>query len=720
MASELVFNLFDELENQDPRVEHYLREKFQGIQSKSNGVVSRNPPSPRLFIGGVPSSVRNEAFLDHLAPFGPCQDFHRHRDSKGPQNLTFIHVTFESIDKAHQALKHFRQVELFGKLNVDFAHDRLEGDIDNGLNDFQLYKTLGASKDKAASKMPFAVHPTPSALSLKPGWVRVKFQIVNVKRQLCFMPNGYCAFQHPFLTAELAEQISQLESLLADNVKVFQKQSPLESHQLKSGLYVLGFYEGQFYRGLVMDKISEDEFCIWFIDYCNFEILPLQLIRSLPPNLASVCPRLGHLAKIASIKPGLNHEAIDWLTHQITYKDHKVQVEVQTKEKIGDSNVKDTIVLFVNIRVTEPFKETTILLSEELVKKGLATSLVKNVVKQTTSDGSSKNQEIYPCSINHLLSRPISPDADPNSSFLAEISHFESPSNFWVVDRPQSPTLTKLQNLVQEIAAKIPPVPVAPKVGNLILALWGGEDDDKEFYRGMVTRVNMSEEEKARSLTVRFVDFGNVDVVLMKDIRPMPKEIVKFPVQAYQCKLAHCHPKGERWSKLEIQRVQNLLADINDLKCQLIQNGSVKDDTSHYAVLWNGDQKVSVNAQIRISFLGSQVSQQQFITEEKEKQAMPVDANSPSFEVIPDLLNGSNGLGLKEPRNLEERVNELENVIEAQQKLIQALKIKVATLESQSTKDDIKVRMDNMEAAMNVLKRNHETLELDLVKNKVI
>ena len=65
-----------------------------------------------------------------------------------------------------------------------------------------------------------------------------------------------------------------------------------------------------------------------------------------------------------------------------------------------------------------------------------------------------------------------------------------------------------------------------------------------------------------------------------------------------------------------------------------------------------------------------------------------------------------------------DRVEALERLVEEQNLQIRVL---MQSLEAKDAIEDrLEERLENMEAAVNLLKRNHEALELDLVKKKVL
>ena len=80
------FNLFDELENSDPRVEHYLQSRLDARHSNNNGNSSNSNsslygnPSTRIHVSRIPASVQDSSLKDVLIQHGNFTDYHRQRD----------------------------------------------------------------------------------------------------------------------------------------------------------------------------------------------------------------------------------------------------------------------------------------------------------------------------------------------------------------------------------------------------------------------------------------------------------------------------------------------------------------------------------------------------------------------------------------------------------------------------------------------------------------
>ena len=106
----LEFNLFDELENSDPRVEHFWQSRLSAYQKlgRSNGDSCRSHGEPdgeskhtrgertnsrRIHIARIPTSILDVALKETLGQFGTFVNYRRQRDSR-PGNVAGL-VYFE-------------------------------------------------------------------------------------------------------------------------------------------------------------------------------------------------------------------------------------------------------------------------------------------------------------------------------------------------------------------------------------------------------------------------------------------------------------------------------------------------------------------------------------------------------------------------------------------------------------------------------------------------
>ena len=134
---------------------------------------------------------------------------------------------------------------------------------------------------------------------------------------------------------------------------------------------------------------------------------------------------------------------------------------------------------------------------------------------------------------------------------IEKVTHISSPSMFWVQTAENKDKDERLLTIINQVLVQCPAVKKDVKIGDLFLAPYREtKDDETQFYRG---RVNSVDGEDAR---VFFIDFGNVEIVKLKNLREIPSSVVKsfpdlvtIPGLALECRLGGIQPNKLRNAK---------------------------------------------------------------------------------------------------------------------------------------------------------------------------
>ena len=123
------------------------------------------------------------------------------------------------------------------------------------------------------------------------------------------------------------------------------------------------------------------------------------------------------------------------------------------------------------------------------------------------------------------------------------VSHFETPSSFWVQlasNEGELETLTERIAAVYGDAVELEKLALPdPKPGQVCCAQFS---DDKQWYRSIVDVVDSC------GVTVHFVDYGNGETVTTNRVRLLRQEFLDIPVQAVHCSLMEIGPpSGTMW-----------------------------------------------------------------------------------------------------------------------------------------------------------------------------
>ncbi|XP_034430715.1 RING finger protein 17 isoform X2 [Hippoglossus hippoglossus] len=142
-----------------------------------------------------------------------------------------------------------------------------------------------------------------------------------------------------------------------------------------------------------------------------------------------------------------------------------------------------------------------------------------------------------------LFYPPVYPNN--NRALNAVVSHINNPADFYIqlVDNMESLLLSvKLQNCYNatSVAGQDDLNIYCPSIGQACVARY----DDKLWYRAQVMG-----HPGGRNVEVRFVDFGNIQILSVSDLRKMKDEFFALPSMAIHCCLSGVTPlDGETWS----------------------------------------------------------------------------------------------------------------------------------------------------------------------------
>eukprot|EP00058_Branchiostoma_floridae_P024135 XP_002609625.1 hypothetical protein BRAFLDRAFT_125037 [Branchiostoma floridae] len=124
----------------------------------------------------------------------------------------------------------------------------------------------------------------------------------------------------------------------------------------------------------------------------------------------------------------------------------------------------------------------------------------------------------------------------------------ESPDHFSCQLASAETQQNKLaEDIANHCAVAVEPLST-PLEGQSCLAQFSVDD---QWYRAVITAVTQ------QGCDVRFVDYGNPEVVPCAKLRPLPVELSQLPGQAIPCRLAALVPMADKWSDQAIQVFQD-------------------------------------------------------------------------------------------------------------------------------------------------------------------
>jgi len=146
------------------------------------------------------------------------------------------------------------------------------------------------------------------------------------------------------------------------------------------------------------------------------------------------------------------------------------------------------------------------------------------------------------------------PGMDVTDLNIETITHVSSPSMFWVQTSEVSEHDQRLNEIIQQSLRHCTAVQDASfiQVGQLYLAPYETEG----YYRARVNKIFQPTKDKNYQVNVFFLDYGNLAMIDVKDLRVIPAQVMKdyseiltIPGLAQECRLASITPNSLRSSK---------------------------------------------------------------------------------------------------------------------------------------------------------------------------
>lgn len=290
-------------------------------------------------------------------------------------------------------------------------------------------------------------------------------------------------------------------------------------------VYAVLSEDGNWYRGRAI-KIEDEEIQIIYIDYGNDEIVKPSQLRKLAENFLKC-----HMFAIKITVKDATSYLDQNISIKLIYSDNGWEGEVlnANKEQLFDSPA---------IKFTE---------------------------KQLLPEVEDTKEK---------LEAVITSDQDICRRLSVTLSHADSPSDFYLQLQEDEDIIFNLQCSLQE---QIPVLDALenPGAGVLCAALYSV---DQQWYRAQILDYDND------IITVRFVDFGNTDVLDNNNmmIKTLPIEMITLTQYARRCSLV-IKPIDTEWSAAAFERFTCLANANSDLKVEVIDQNEKITYLSLYA-----------------------------------------------------------------------------------------------------------------------------------------
>ncbi|NXW15030.1 TDRD1 protein, partial [Circaetus pectoralis] len=279
------------------------------------------------------------------------------------------------------------------------------------------------------------------------------------------------------------------------------------------------------YRAAVIAYVSEDTVLAGYIDYGNFEVLPLTRLRPMIPRLMDL-PAQAIRCTLAGVKPPLGA----WTSKAICFMNQLVKDKVFTV-KVVDKESYKSVVELVDASVTP-----VINISSHFIEKGCAVQELRMAlpavgmsnVKQANED--TTNKRICKWSKLNL-----------KQTVDVVVCTLYNPGEFYcqISNNSELLALNLLNKSLSEYCQKTPPNVFKPENGEPCCAFFSG---DGNWYRALVQNITSD-----GTVKVYFVDYGNVEEVPLDKIRQISSSFLKLPFQGIKCWLSGIKPGKSKW-----------------------------------------------------------------------------------------------------------------------------------------------------------------------------
>ncbi|XP_072393334.1 protein tudor-like isoform X2 [Diabrotica undecimpunctata] len=310
-------------------------------------------------------------------------------------------------------------------------------------------------------------------------------------------------------------------------------------------IYAVNSEDGNWYRGKVTD-FDDEQAVVSFIDYGNSEKVAFSALRELEKEFLDI--------PILCVEVNISCDGAPF-----------VDKEVMANIFYGESSWEGTVQLLGSSAPVTETQENYVESTEETV------AYIVEKPQENISNQKLEDQPVH----GELVEKEASAEREsaidePVKGTLVYMSHIDSPSDFYLqfaknkedIDNLQ----TELQTLVEEMEILENPAP-----GALCAAPYSV---DQQWYRAEVLDADED------ITTVRFVDFGNTDVIDNNTtrVKTLPPKLLSLAIYATRCALK-VGPIGEEWDALamtafeNLTNVENLTAEIlnQDEKCTYVE-----------------------------------------------------------------------------------------------------------------------------------------------------
>ncbi|KAJ8968977.1 hypothetical protein NQ317_001098 [Molorchus minor] len=321
-------------------------------------------------------------------------------------------------------------------------------------------------------------------------------------------------------------------------------------------LYSVHSEDGNWYRGRV-NSFDDEHATVVYIDYGNSEKVVFSSLRELNDNFLEICTLC---VQVIVVNSPTDHLLDKEVIAKISYGENGWEgtVEVKSDESSATESAQAERGESVEVSATQTVEDVVV---EEV-----------SVVQDTAVQESAVCSDAYTEAIQ---------DASTESTFKGTqviASHVDSPNEFYLQLSESLAAIDELQLNLQTQALEMP-VLENPTAGVLCAAPYSA---DLQWYRAEVLDADDD------ITTVRFVDYGNTDVIVNKTtkVKTLPPNLLSLAVYATRSSLK-VKSEVDEWSSSALTRFETLVNSEN-LSAEFVD----QDEKMSYVELYSNGENI--------------------------------------------------------------------------------------------------------------------------------
>ncbi|KAM4636974.1 tudor domain-containing protein 1 [Discoglossus pictus] len=318
----------------------------------------------------------------------------------------------------------------------------------------------------------------------------------------------------------------------------------------------------QWYRASIMEYVSDESVLVGYVDFGNLEVLPISSLRPILLSMQTL-PIQAIKCSLTGVKPAFEK----WSQEATSLFRTLVVNKILTVKVVGQ---KDGSVL---VELLDGSVEPELVIARRLLEAKVA--ITEEAAKsKTLQEEEEKKRNIIDCLPVMWAELPI------GHSVEVMVCMLYSPGEFYcqLCSETDLTSLNEMNTALGKHCLQDPTIKYIPKKGGVCCAFFSG---DGNWYRAMVADINQN-----GTVTVHFLDYGNIEEVTVDKLRSIPPKFLELPFQTIQCCLAGVKPVGGKWDKESTQLFRKCVEGIK-LQAQAV----LKSKNGFHVVLVASDLK---------------------------------------------------------------------------------------------------------------------------------